>query len=464
MPLHRILSPCRPELLRSFLAAAVLALIFLARPTEFQAQTVRINLDEAIETAIRNNHDLRSAALNVRKADAQVTEAFGNALPSLDLTASYTRNLQIPSFFVFPDNADPIEFRTGADNAVNARLNLRQTVFNGAVFNGVGTSRVYAQISRMQLRSQIGTTILDVRNAYYSALLAKEFLEVSQTSLTNAEANYREVNVLFGEGLVSEFDAIRSEVEAANLRPVVETSRNRYEDARNNLKVVLGLDPLTEIELTDDFVYDSTLAPAVAVSALQTDVGNRNFDLQTLQQQVEFNSQVIDIYRSEFLPTIDFIGNYTFDGQANDFDFLTSNASSVGLELRYNLFNGFRSSSRVEQAQVDELRAREQETLARKAVQSRVVNVMGRVRTAMLTISAQERTIAQAQRGYDIARARYTEGLGSQVEINDADEALRQAKLNKLQYIFDYMSALAELDLLRGAVDERYIELVTTDE
>jgi outer membrane protein TolC len=70
----------------------------------------------------------------------------------------------------------------------------------------------------------------------------------------------------------------------------------------------------------------------------------------------------------------------------------------------------------------------------------------------------QKNSVANAERGYEIALIRYKEGTGSQMEINDSDTALRQARLNQTQAIHDYLSARADFESLMGSVDEKYFD------
>ena len=129
-------------------------------------------------------------------------------------------------------------------------------------------------------------------------------------------------------------------------------------------------------------------------------------------------------------------------------------SSVVGFSLSMNIFNGFRTGGRVEQAELDARKTDEQiastEMNLKTAVQSTIMS-LGR---AHERVNAQGRTVEQAQKGYRIATARFGSGSGTQLEVNDAQLALTTAKTNRMQAIYDYLVASAELDQLLGRKPE----------
>ncbi|HCN04040.1 MAG TPA: hypothetical protein DIS79_00345, partial [Bacteroidetes bacterium] len=106
----------------------------------------QLTLDDAITIALRENKKVQIARLGVEKAKSQVREAFGNALPSLDLTAQLNRNTQVPIFFI-PNFEDPsaglTPIRVGLNNQYFVTAQARQILFNSAVFTGIGASKIY---------------------------------------------------------------------------------------------------------------------------------------------------------------------------------------------------------------------------------------------------------------------------------------------------------------------------------
>lgn len=433
-------------------AVAAFVCAMLAASLPLHAQERQLTLDEAIEIALRNNRDLQVARLEIEKADAQVTEAFGNALPSIDLGATYTRNLQKQVFY-FP-GADGIArpISIGSDNALGADLSLRQILFNSAVITGLGTAETYSKISRQQLRATAAETVLSVKKAYYGALFARDVLTLNEQLLRNAESNYQNARQFFQAGLRAEFDAIRAEVQVENQRPAVVQARDNYQMTIDNLRLLMALPPGDTLILAGSLSRPDAVDTTVPAIATARELLERhNAQLQTVRLGTEVSEKLIDISRSEYLPTVALFGTYQYQAQADNFSDLDFQPSSmVGLNFSLNLFNGWQTTARVTQAKIDHLKSEQQLAQLDHALHTQLESVLRRINYAQQRITASDRTIAQAERGYQIATVAYRAGTGTQLQINDAELALAQSRLNQLNAIFDYRNALADLEGLMG--------------
>lgn len=435
---------------RLSIAAACAAMFVAFAPVN--AQQRQLTLGEAIDIALANNRDLQIARLEIENADAQVTEAFGNALPSLDLSANYTRNIKKQVFY-FPGTdgiSRPIEI--GSANSITGGLQLQQILFNSAVLTGVGTAKTYARISREQLRATASQTVLSVKRAYYGAILARDVLALNEQMLRNAEENYRNAQQFYQAGLRAEFDAIRAEVQVENQRPAVVEARDNYQQAIDNLKLLLSLPPGTDVTIAESLVTPAAVdTSATSVAAAEQILEKYNAQLETLRLSTEVNRQLIDISRSDYLPTLALFGTYQYQAQADNFgDFEFQPTALLGLNLSMNLFNGWQTTARVTQAKIDHLQSQQQLAQLDQALKTQLEATLRRINYSRQRIAASQKTIAQAERGYNIATVAYRAGTGTQLQINDAELALAQTRLNQLNAVFDYQTAVAELEGLLG--------------
>lgn len=439
------------SLLNSLMAAALLL------PAGF-AQTSaprRLTIDDAVKIAMEKNSELQSARFDVDRADARVQEAIGYALPTVDLSGRYTRSLKKPVFFL-PDFNDlasgrivPIE--VGSNHSVDMTLSARQILFNGTVFVGVGAAGIYAGVARDMYRARQLETVTGVKRAFYRALLAREAFDLMRTSLTNAENNLKNVNLLRQQGILSEYDELRATVAVDNIRPAVIQTETNNALALDGLKNTVGLDPSESIEIVGMMQFvpvDDSVMAAAAETVLKV-----NPSYAAVQKQVEVNEAFVMAERANYLPTISAFGNYQYQSAKNTFNISTNDffaSSQVGLQFSMSLFQGLQTNARVQQTQVDVRKSQEQLVNVERGLRIGLTSTIGSLRAARLRIEAQERTVEQAERGYKIVTARFLSGAATQLEVNDAELALTQAKVNRIQARYDYLVASAELDQFLG--------------
>lgn len=440
----------------------VLAVMAISQGT---AQTVSLSIDDAVALAMRQNKELQIVKLSVQKADAQVNQALGTALPSVNLSAQYNRNVKPPVFFI-PNFQNPSAglqpIQAGLDNAYTVSATASQVIFNSAVFRGIGASKIYADAARQQLRATAASVATETKRLYYGALAAREFVVIAEATLENAEQNFKTVDALFKEGLVAEFDHIRARVAVDNIRPQLTQARAAYATTKAALQTYLAMN------------MADTVVVSTAGFAEPTDVPNEqeattialanNFSVRALEVQLQVLDEMVAINQSGFYPVLTAIGNWQNFGQSASFsDWLSATTAFVGLNFSYNIFDGLQTTAKVQQSRVEYLQAEQQLAGLKNAIQLQVRAAINDLQSARERITAQQSTVQQAQRGFDIARIRYTEGTGSLLEINDAETALARAQVNRLQALYDYYISKAQFDLVTGALEERFIEMAEKD-
>ncbi|HEY7751822.1 MAG TPA: TolC family protein [Ignavibacteriaceae bacterium] len=452
------------------------------------AQVKIYTLDEAINTAISNNRDIKISVLNAEKSEAAVREAFGYALPSLDAAASFSHFLKKPKM-PFPDfqalltNATynilfeenviprdeskflPVETQLQSfalNNTYEASLTLTQILFSSAVFEGIGASQIYYQLAVSELNNTVSKTVLSTQKAFYGVLLAKAVLEITNASYTNAEENFNNVEALYGQGMVSEFDMLQAEVQVENIRPVVLMMENVLINARNGFKITIGIDQSEEVDVSGEIKLDS-----IDVSnedELLREALENNLNIQSLDLKKQVDEAFVELDVSEYWPTLAAFGNYAYGGASDSWRFQNYSYSTVGLSLSINLWQGNRTKNAVEQSTITYKQTEEQLMQLRDFTTLEVKSKIQELKRVKSLVEVQERTVRLAERAYNIAKVRYQEGAGSQLELQNADQDLRQARLNRVQAIHSFLVTKFELDQLLGRTDQQYFNYFNENE
>jgi outer membrane protein TolC len=411
--------------------------------------TLRLNLEKSIELAIIKNHDLKIAKLEYERADEQITEAFGlSVLPKIKGVVNYSRAIQRGEIILETPFFSG-SFPQGTINTFTIGASLEQPLFTGAVFYATRISKVYAEISEKGYYSSQANLIKDVKRAYYAYLLAKEFKNLSLITLKAAEDNLKNSKALFEAGLAPEYDFIRSRVQVQNILPEVEQAKNSIKVAKNTLRYILGLDLEQPFSVEDSLVFNELTTNDYQTS--RRIMSNRNFTLQQLKLQIELQDKAVSYEFSKHFPELFLTGNWQTSAQENEKAFNRwryINSVYVGLNLKVPIFNGFQTTSRVQQAKIELMKAEEEYNKTDQLFNNQLDNLLLRIDETKNKISAYYATIDEAQLGYDISVKRYSNGLGTQLENIDALVALTQAKINYLDAIFTYYELHANLEAL----------------
>lgn len=447
-----------------------------------KSQSRILTLDDAIRLALENNTDVKISLMNTERSRAAVNEAFGYALPSLDLSANFAHFLKKPKM-PFPDfealltNAtysilfdedvlprDDDKFRPmqtqlqsfAQTNNYEASLTLTQILFSSAVFRGIGASQIYYDLSVAELRNTIGKTKLNVERAFYGSLLMKELLSITKTSFENAQDNLKNVNALFDQGLVSDFDRMQAEVQVENIRPALMQMENMLATTLNDLKLVIGIEQTLDIGVDGEFIYKPE---ELSDEADMIDFAlTNNHGLQSLKLKMNVDEEFIALDVSEYWPTLAAFGNYTYAGSSDNWDFQNYNSSTIGVSLSMNLWQGHRTRNRVQQATITYKQTEQQLEQLRAYITNQVKAKLLELNRVQSLVEAQERNVNLAARAYEIATIRYKEGTGNQLEVQNADVALKQARINRIQSIHSYIITKYELEQILGRIDSNYID------
>ncbi|MFA3782888.1 TolC family protein [Melioribacteraceae bacterium 4301-Me] len=417
-------------------------------------QTTFLSLEQAINLALEKNADLKIAEMEINKSEQKLREARSGLFPKIDLSGQYQRYIELPVLFLPPGSPFGTTLKIGSNNSYLAQASLSIPLFSWSLYEGIGLASDGLKIAQENYRSVKNKVIANVKKAFLSVLLARETKDVMQQSLKNAQDNFENIKRLNKAGQLSDYDVLRAEVQVENLKPTVLQMENNYKLSLEALKVAIGLNSNEEIDVTGEMDFQEPYELPNQKEVMDKLLAN-NPDLAILNKQVELNNKNLSLEKSAYLPTLAGFGNYQYQAQANDFkfsDYRWVKTFVLGLQLQVPVFNGFKTQARVSQAEIGLNQAEEQKRNFTEALKTQLLSVLYRLEQAVKRIEGQNKTVQQATEGYEIAKRRLENNLATQLEVNDAELALRQAKLNRLQAIYDLKVAETDLNTLLGKI------------
>jgi outer membrane protein TolC len=433
--------------------------VFNLYPQEdLKKDTIALDLQKSIELAIEFNHDLKLAKLEEEKAEEQVREAWGSSVfPNISGNINYNRAIKRAVIIIdAPEFGFSGSFPQGTENTLTAGATLEQPLFTGAIFLAVRVAQTYAEIQNKMVDATKSEVIVNVKKAYYSVLLAKEVLELANLNYRLAQDNREDTEKMYNAGVVPQYDLVRSRVQEKNLIPEVNQAENSLLLAENLLKFVTGLELTQPIKIIDSLKLEEM--PVSSYDESVQRLLSNNFQLRSLELQINLQDDNTSYQFTKHLPELYLNGSWQAQAQENDVRPFSRwryfNSVYVGLNLKVPLFDGFQTSSRVEQAKIDLLKAKEEYNRTVKALKNNLLDVTLSINQKKEELEAQKATIEEAQLAYDISVSRYASGVGTQLETIDAMVSLSRAKVNYYTAIYDYYILQAQLNQLLSRESE----------
>ncbi len=428
----------------------LLGLVFLGN-TAFSQEKLILTLDDSIGLALAQNPFHLATEKREDTAEAQVREARAGFFPSLNAQGTATLDekvfeLEFPSF----EPGQPpqrVEMDFTRDYQFSMQLNI-PLFTSGRLTSGYRMANYNLRSTQEGTRLSRQMTIYNAKSAFFGILLFKDYVQVAEAALADAEKLFNYVKIQHEVGLASQFDLLRSEVRMVNLKPQVIQARNNLKIMELKLKTILGLDHVREIELEGKLEY--TPVELSLEASLESALQYRP-ELQQMRYQKMIAGENLKLARSVGLPSLGVSGQFSYWADKLKFGSNTwEDFYTVNLVLNIPIFNGLSTLARMGQAkaQIKEIEFNAKGVLDR--VMFEVRQAILKVEEAKETLLSQEKNVEQAQESLRIAELNYAEGLITILDIGQAQTALTQARVNHSQALFNYMLALAEVDRAAG--------------
>jgi len=411
-----------------------------ARTTPAPGQVLTI--DECIAVALEAQPTIQATLYDYAAARARVREALSPLLPQLLGSVTAIRsNATVPTTLI-TGRTVTVQVNRQFSDAFLAQVQLSQLLFDfGKTLAATQVARKLAEVSAEGVELQRQLIALTVKEAYTNILLAQRLIRVQEQAVERAELNLASAKGFLDVGTQPLSTVVRAEVDVANAKVDLINARNALRTARVALNTAMALDVNIPIEIKDNLEYEPVTLDRTALraEALRQSPEYRQAKLQTSAAQAS-----VQVASRNFLPNVSGTGSY--GGSQLD---LNPNWS-LGLAFTWNIFDG---GNRI--AAYDEAKANLGAAAARtKAAELTLIQNLEQaeiaVEAAQERIQAAQVVIASAQENFRLAQGRFDVGVGTILELTDAQLALTQASNTEAQALADYRIALAQLDRAAG--------------
>ena len=440
----------------------------MSRSERLSTDTLTLSFDAAVQRALRDGEEVRAASVAVDVANAQIGVSRSTGLPQLRLNSTYSQVIENA-------RATIVGSVFGQAYTYVANAQLSQPLFLGgrvvAGAKAAGAVRGAARASTAEVRGQV---VVDVERSYLNALFTRRLIEIQQRNLQLAADRVAQAQQLETAGRASRYDVLRLKVERANLEPDLVQAQNDYAIAVLTLRRLVNVPSERPLVLTSE-LDTLSLRRLLATVDTSPNVGEIRASVRAAELSLVAREAGVRVARADLFPSITATltsgylalpgsnGLPTRGGTTNNVNCPTGSAAtrlcqnngwfadrSFGFQLSWPIFDGLRTKSNLEnahalvdQSNIQLAQVREQVAIEAAAARAEFV----RARTLF---DARRETVAEASEAYDLAVLRNTRGVGTTLDVSDAQLNLVRAQVNAARAIYDVFLAAADLARATG--------------
>ncbi len=419
------------------------------------------SLHQAIDYAIDHNLNIKNSKLNALSAEARIGEVRAIGLPQVSANVNLTDNLIIQRFFLpanafdptAPADAPPAAVKFGVKYSGSASATLNQLLFNGTYLVGLKAAATYRELAQKQVKQTKVTVAESVAKAYYSVQVAEERAKVLDVNISRVDSLLAETKILNENGFVELLDVNRLEVQVNNLETERKKVQNLIELSYSLLKYQMGM-PLEEgVVLTDDIKSENVDAIKSEMIMPQVDYANR-VEFSLLETQKELADLDLRSIRSGYLPVLSAsIGYGHNNGRDKLGDLFSSkwfNNSILSLNLNIPIFDGFTKKYQIDQKKIALDQVKVGQTLLEQSIDLEASQAATTIKNAVSALETQERNLKLSKEVARISNIKYKEGVGSNIEVIDAESSLKESETNYFAALYDLVIAKIDLKKAKG--------------
>lgn len=436
-----------------------------------------MSLPEAINYALENHNSLKVSALESENAKWQYKEALSIGMPNIkgniNYTYYYNRPLTPTEDFISPaiygvlfqeqviqprELGDPetFEFSFVRKNDLSLSLSGEVLAFDGNFLKGLKAAKMFIDLANKQVELTKQDIIHNVTRAYQAVLVAERNKSIIQSNINNVSTSLEEAEIVYNNGFIEELDVDRLKLSLANLNIEKEKLKQVIDISYNVLKFQMafpidkGLVVSDELEST---VEKMIIDPMEFVSEIDP---TRRPEHNLLVDAIALDYADLSRIKQGYIPSVSAVVGY---GQSLQRDNLFNSAESgflsngtVGLRARIPIYDGGFTKSKIEQKKIEiEKRNIELEEFDR-AMKLQVLNAYRNFENAKLSLDAAKKVLALNEKIFSKAQIKYKEGVGSSVELTQAEGSLYTSQAQYINALYDLLTTKTEIDIATGEI------------
>ena len=422
------------------LSYSLLVLKSLAQETNDKTFT----LQQSIEYAYKNSPNYLNAENDVLMAKYKRKEVLGMAMPQINASVDMKNFLEIPAsvvpgqFFGGPEGSFAA-VRFGTTFQTQAGLSASLLVFSADYLIALKATKEYISLMNINVTRNKTELVSQVSKAYYGVLVNKERIKLLDANLTKLGKLLSDTKAFNAQGFVEQIDVDRLEVAFNNLT----TEKQKFERlitlSEYMLKFQMGYVGKENLTLTDSL----SVSENTEINASTIDISKRS-EYQLLEGQQRVNTINVKRLKFGYMPTLVAYGSLGANGFGNDLKYVGYinkyfQTRLIGATLSLNVFDGFQRHYKIQQAKLDFKKGENNLKNLQLAIELEGASAVVNYNNAISSLQVQKRNLDLAKNIYTVSQKKYEQGVGSNLEVINAQTSLKESETNYFNAVYDLM-------------------------
>lgn len=395
------------------------------------AAAAELSLDDSIALALQNNPSIKMAIADKDKAAWGIKESEAGKLPNLSLSNSNNRASGV-------GGASP-------SDSFNTSLRVSVPLYTGGRTEGlIDQAKYNANIATAGVDKVKEQVKLDTTTAYFSVLQNSKLVKVNQQTVDNLSEHLKNVEAQYQVGTIAKSDVLRSEVELANAQQNLTKVQNAYDVSIASFNNIIGMPLDSQNTMKDDLAYaqyDMSLEDSIQMAK------EKRPEILQSQDTINAAKAGIKVADSGNLPTVTASGTQGWSGSK----FPGDNSNwTVGVSASWNIFDAGVTNAKVKEAHANMDKVSQSDQQTRTAIELEVRQAYSSMKEAEARIETSKVAVGKATEDLKASQAKYYAGVGTNLDVIDAQVALTQAETNSAQALYDYNVNKAKLQKAIG--------------
>jgi outer membrane protein TolC len=408
-----------------------------------------LTVDDSVRNALENHPSIKSAREKVGAQAAVLKQQFAAYYPTISFSNQYTLGNQ--------SGSSSINAHGATSDSIQMSPTSTWTLYNfGKREGAVQSARETLTATQYNLKTTADTVVLGVKQAYYSYLQAIALVRVREETVRDRELIVRQAQAFFDVGTRAKIDLVRAQSNLFSAQSDLIAAQNTMRVAWVTLKNAMGLPDFPEQAVTSipaDQVesFSATTFP-LSLEQSRNQAFSVRPELQSFDAQLRAQDQIIATNRRGHLPDVLIDANYGGRSKFARSSFLGAvplqDTWQAQLSLNIPIFDGFRTTNKVDESVRTYYSIRAQAEQQKQQVALEVEQGYANLGSAQERIKATRAAEQAARENLDLANGRYQVGVGSIIEVTDAQALYTGAEVDYVNSLYNYK--IAEAQLLRA--------------